>query len=138
MMQAKLEAISIMVSKLVGDEVSSAYTDGKTFTAADRIDAINRARAIVYVQALNTMGIDQLTDAFPEFVRRGYKVIAPVKSEDIRKVFKVFKNSVKEGMPVQQYYDSLYNPDSKFKVDVSNPRFVEYGTVVKLIPEIPE
>jgi len=115
MPQPKLESISIALSKVVGDEVFSAYADGKTFTAADRLDAINRARQLVYVEAL-IQSQGKIALAYPELVKSGIKQIFPEKEPDIRIAMKVRSgNKVYERIPAIEYMEVRYGQYSKWK-----------------------
>jgi len=70
MAQPKLDAISVKLSKRIGDEVSSASADGVGgISAAMRLEAINDARNTLYLSRLMDFGIDKFIEIFPEFVQ---------------------------------------------------------------------
>jgi hypothetical protein len=130
MATTKSNLVSIAVSKIVGDEVTSATSDGTLFTSADRLNAINRARGDVYTEMLKTLGQRQFLELYPEFVATASITFASSvanKPVGIRRIIKAYYNSqIIEVAPVEVTLDALYNTYSKW-YSTTYPVMVEYS-----------
>jgi hypothetical protein len=130
MATTKSNLVSIAVSKIVGDEVSAATSDGTLFTSADRLNAINRARGDVYTEMLKSMGMRQFLELYPEFVATAsisFTSSVADKPAGVRRVLKAYYNSqIIEVAPVEVTLDAMYNTYSKW-YSATYPVMVEYS-----------
>jgi hypothetical protein len=81
MAQPYLEYVTIEVSKGAGDEVAAAGTDGNSFTSAERVRGINRARKEIYTEMLKLLGIDGFKKLYPEFIKISSSIAKTVVAE---------------------------------------------------------
>lgn len=136
--QAKLNLCSIAVSKVVGDEVSLATSDGNLFSAQERLSAINRARGTVYTTLLNRLGMRGFLNLYPEFIgnktKQSVNNIISDKGNDVRVTIKLYcKNIICEGIPAEQIYNAKYDEYSTWKATDKNPKFVEQGQSIMIL-----
>lgn len=141
MAQDKLIVIGLAVARNIGDEVSTYTTDGVTFTAAQRLAAINLARGEVYTMILNQLGLDNFIKLYPEWLL--YDTSAKTFTNNIaslpaacRKLLKVYVTTLsKMANPVPEMHtlDALNNAYSKWKGSTSRPYFVVYGSNIRLL-----
>jgi hypothetical protein len=138
MAQPIFDSITIAVSVIVGDEVTTSSGNGNTFSAADRLAAINKARGDIYTKLLKGMGIEEFIKQYPEFV--GYEAavtISPTKDSRIRKVFKMYDaggtNLIVEAVPQRHYLSAKYDTFSKWYGSAGRPRFIEHDDEVETI-----
>lgn len=147
MAQLKLERIDKGVSRLIGDTVATAGTDGNIFSAAIRLEAINRARLQVYDERLAALGIDEFIKAYPELLKitdliiRSYPSPSYAKPADCKKVFEVtlyddsdvFVAQPKE-MLSSLYQDAVNNTYSSWKAtSVKDWKFAEFANEVMIL-----
>ncbi len=130
MATTKLNICSIAVSRIVGDEVSAATTEGALFSTTDRLNAINRARGDVYTEMLKTLGMRQFLELYPEFVATSsiaFTSSVADKPAGVRRVLKSYYNSqIIEVAPVEVTLDAMYNTYSKW-YSSTYPVMVEYS-----------
>jgi hypothetical protein len=127
----KLNLCSIAVSRIIGDEVSAATTDGTLFTSTDRLNAINRARGDIYTEMLKSMGMRQFLELYPEFVATSdiaFTSSVATKPAGVRRIIKAYYSStIIEVAPVEVTLDALYNSYSKWYGSATYPVMVEYS-----------
>lgn len=146
MAQPKLEYITLRVSEKIGDQVSSAGTDGELKTAAKRLEAINEARAQIYNAYYTQLGSDKFIGDYKEFLKESSEItlssLVGTKPANIKKIVSVkyWRDSAGEPsskqalpMPVQTYYEAIHDEYSVYAVDNLNPQFMEYGTSFKIL-----
>lgn len=64
----RIQAMSVELSKRIADEVAAYSTDGKMFTSAQRLKALNSAREKLYNTYISKLGVDGFAEMFPEFM----------------------------------------------------------------------
>ncbi len=146
MAQPKLEYITLRVSEKIGDQVSSAGTDGEQKTAVKRLEAINDARSKIYNGYYNSLGADRFIADYKEFLKESGEItltsLVGTKPANIKKIVSVkfWNDSRLEEystqafpIPVQMYYESIHDEYSVYAVDNLNPQFMEFGTTFKIL-----
>lgn len=146
MAQPKLDAISVKLSKKIGDEVSSASADGAGgITAAMRLTFINDARNALYFERLLKLGISGFMQLFPEFVQS--KVLlgedSYVLSSDIKLVLSAslyvddpgVSHILNEVEPVK-YQEASLNPFSTYLTNDSYKLYSVFDNRMNLLPNV--
>lgn len=146
MAQPKLDQISIKLSKRIGDEVSSAASDGAGgITAAMRLDAINDARDTLYLQRLLQLGLDGFQDMFPEFVKSVflYGEDDYVLEDFIKKVLSAVLFVDETGIShilnfvdPDKYQEASLNPFSTYVTNSSYKVYSVFDNKIKLLPNV--
>ena len=138
MPQPKFNKISIGVSRYIGDEVSSANQNGRTFSANDRLEAINRARGLLYEKKLELLGIKEFMRLYPEFIKFAEAISLNPKPDDVKKIIKLEGVPIVEAVPEEHYLDSRDDQFSKWYSSEVKRRFYEYADKVEIIGAEPQ
>lgn len=144
MAQPKLEFISLSVAKKCGDQVSTAAGIGGIFTSQQRINAINEARVSIYLQLLNSLGVDKFANTYMEFIQTTdpEDPIVLLGEDDyigdtpdyLRQITTVALRDESDDkwyeakrLPLQAYAEALLNPYSPYAPDQNNVKFSEFS-----------
>lgn len=146
MAQPKLEFIDLKLARDIGDQVSTAGTNGFNFTAAQRLEAINEARHAIYLQSYLKYPPEQFADLFPEYRKivtidassieaGGYEFVKPV---NIRYVFTVQyqkASGVKttEKLEDEFYYDAKNNTYSIHKPSSTLAKWIDINGRIEIL-----
>lgn len=128
MAQDNLEYIHLKLSRDIGDEVSSATSNGFNFTKKMREDAINQARLDIYLQFYTMKKPEEFADLFPEYRKivevsasaiesGGFHFLQPA---SIKYIFNVLyvrnsNNIITEKLEEEFYFEALNNDYSVHK-----------------------
>lgn len=149
MAQPKLEYISLAVARLVGDEIlnMTASSDGNTYTATQRINAINSARQNIYLALLSQLQSEEkFAEEYPEFVKESSRLDVTSNVAEIPDNAKyILSAKIKAGrvgdaegddykpagsLPKGSYYESKYNENSPYHPIEGDYKYFENGNSV--------
>ena len=152
MPQPKLEYISIAVARIVGDEIlnMTASSDGNSYTATQRINAINSARQNLYLALLEKSGEEMFANLYQEFVRESpqtditnnvavvpdsAKFVLSVKFKPGREADNDLTDDYIEAtsVPREKFYKATYNVYSPYRATEDDYKYYEVSNVIVIL-----
>lgn len=140
MPQPKLEYISIALSDDIGDSVTSLSANGEDYSAAQRLEAINAGRSIVFSTKLALYKDDMVSfvthySEFLETVNLSVTSGAVAKEGKYRMVISMGSSTGKiiTRLTPDKYYDAIHNPESNYAPTEDDPKYFETLTSIKIL-----